>query len=264
MCGGTPEPHDEGSMGNPAIQTARRHDRDSRKPAADVSRDGSGVAYATNDRIFVCDVATKSFRSLPNRATYPTVAFAPDRTLAVASERGVALWSRGSDTPRRLECGSPVTALAFGPDGRLATGTLDGTVQIWDVATATAQPSHKHGHEVGELAFSTRFLVSTGDNVIVRDLASGTTVKLAERGAFGAVAIAPDETRVAAASADGTVWLWDLDDPTHAHRVLGKAHAPLAFSPDGTLLAATADDAILLFADDLPRGESALRSWLKR
>jgi RNA polymerase sigma factor (sigma-70 family) len=92
------------------------------------------------DRVFVWDVASAKrvaglAAGLPLGAV--SVAFAPDgRTLATASADGVIrLWEVASWSVRAEFRGhrDRVTALAFAPDGRLLSGSLDTTVLAWDV-----------------------------------------------------------------------------------------------------------------------------------
>ena len=69
------------------------------------------------------------------------MAFGPDgKTVAVATPDGTTIQFRDAATwqVRGEFRGSRdrVTALAFGPDGRLFSGTLDGTVLAWDPRAA--------------------------------------------------------------------------------------------------------------------------------
>jgi DNA-binding beta-propeller fold protein YncE len=59
---------------------------------------------------------------------------------------------------------------------------------------------------------------------------------------FG-VAFSPDGKMLAAASADGTVVVWEVDNPVHTKEfALGTPMFSVAFSPDGKRLAASAAD----------------------
>ncbi len=105
---------------------------------------------------------------------------------------------------------SGVRSCAFSPDGALlASGTADGSVYLWSMATRSAQ------------------LVLTGH-------ASGVH----------SCVFSPDGTLLATASVDRTVRLWRVADGT-ADRVLG-GHTSwpdrCAFSPNGTMLATVSND----------------------
>jgi WD40 repeat protein len=123
-----------------------------------------------------------------------------------------------------------VTALAFSPNGRrLATGSLDGDLKLWETQT---------GRQLDSLS---------GNLGQVLDLA-----------------FSPDGARLATSSSDGTVRLWDVGtgqqtltlasgvagevgtESKFCFRTLKVAYlgvgGKLAFSPDGTRLAYTAAD----------------------
>src|SRR5262249_37404371 len=96
--------------------------------------------------------------------------------------------------------------VALSPDGqRLAAGSLDGTVTVWDSASGRqAWTIRAHAHPA--------------------------------RG----VAVRPDGRRLASASWDGTVKLWAAATAKEAHRLPfgGEPASSVTFSPDGRLLAA--------------------------
>jgi uncharacterized protein (TIGR02996 family) len=97
-----------------------------------------------------------------------------------------------------------VWAVALSPDGkRIASGTSDGAVQLWEVAGG-AQLATLRGHEDG----------------------------------VEAVTFAPDGRRLASGSHDGTVRVWDLDRRGAGPRLRGHPdHAQdLVFSTDGRRL----------------------------
>ncbi len=92
------------------------------------------------DHTYVWDAATGRLVATLTAGSRPgarNAAFAPDgRTFAAASADGVVrLWETATWTVRAEFRGhrDRVTAVAFGPDGRLFTGGLDTVVRAWDV-----------------------------------------------------------------------------------------------------------------------------------
>ncbi|MCB9674805.1 MAG: protein kinase [Alphaproteobacteria bacterium] len=113
----------------------------------------------------------------------------PDgRTLAVASDRAIQLWSLEPLQQRHLLVGhlGAVRALAWAPDGdALATGADDGTVRIWD-ARRGVEIGRLPGHDdMTDLAFTPdggTLVTATRHQVRAWDLPAGTGV-----GTFDAV-----------------------------------------------------------------------------
>lgn len=98
------------------------------------------------DHVAVCDVTTgRAVATLVAgpRSGAANAAFAPDgRTLATASADGtIRPWEVATWKVRAEFRGHRVTALAFGPDGRLFSGGLDTTVLGWYVRP----PERKRG-----------------------------------------------------------------------------------------------------------------------
>jgi WD40 repeat protein/DNA-binding SARP family transcriptional activator len=97
------------------------------------------------------------------------------------------------------------TAVAFGPDSRIATGMSDGSTVVWVLSARGAEP----------------VLLLVGHDAAV-----------------GMVDFSPDGTRLATSSDDGTVKVWDITPGGGGHEWPTLAGAGgLAYSPDGSLLA---------------------------
>ena len=153
--------------------------------------------------------------------------FSPDgETVAFSGLGEIRLWNTRTgdeqDIPLAdLSAGIPhniprVLALAFSPHGTwLVSGTAQGKIQMWDVATGTALAVFAEPTEQENL------------------------------GRILALAFSPDGTLLAAGTR-GHIQLWEVDtgnkflsvDPEHTRdgKPFGGAAEPLVFSPDGTVL----------------------------
>ena len=164
--------------------------------------------------------------------------------------------------------------MAFRPDGaQLASGGVDKTVRLWDVATR--QPVavlRGHGGIVTRVAYSAdgRLLASASEDKTVRlwDAATGEALAVLPHGSivYG-VAFSPNGTRLAAGCADNTIRLWDVGVAGRA----GGKEAPDAevaelrghddyvhavdWSPDGTRLISASGDFTVRIWDSLSAQE---------
>jgi WD40 repeat protein len=168
--------------------------------------------------------------------------------------------------------------VAFRPDGKqLASGGLDVTVRLWDMATR--QPVavlRGHTNVIYRVAYSAdgRLLASASLDKTVRlwDAATGEALAVLPHGSvlYG-VAFNPGGTRLAAACADNTIRLWDVPRAAKA----GGKEAPDAevaelrghdayvhavdWSPDGTRLISASGDFTVRVWDSLSAQERARR-----
>lgn len=209
----------------------------------------------------------------PDTADARAVAFSPDgRTLAVAAADGTvrlhdptggagSTAGQGGPAPAAVLAGHTgrIDALAYAPDGRtLASAGSDGTVRLWDPATAEELAVLQgHAGEVLGVAFSPdgRSLASGGGDRTVRlwDVAGRrTTATLTgHNDDVNAVAWTPDGTTVLSAGGDGTTRLWDVPSGRLVSTLSGHTDYVLALAVDatGTTLATAAFDQSVVLWD---------------
>ncbi|KAF5347515.1 hypothetical protein D9758_014510 [Tetrapyrgos nigripes] len=156
---------------------------------------------------------------------------------------------------------SSVESVAFSPDDtKLASGSWDHTIRLWDVATGTQimEPLQGHTNAVGSVAFScdgTKLASGSWDCTLrLWDVATGTQITNPLQGHTHdvcQVAFSPDGIKLASGSWDKTLRLWDVATGTQITEPLqGHTHpvSLVAFSPDGTkLTSGSGDDTLRLW-----------------
>jgi WD40 repeat protein len=144
----------------------------------------------------------------------PALAFSPDGRWLVSGDDGdtfLTVWDADTLEQRGELRGHTDTIqdVAFGPDGKVVTASIDGTAKIWNLESHRVLATLR-GHS----------------------------------GPLLGVAVSPDGALVATASLDGTTKLWDL--ATGRQRLTLFDHDlvvnTVAFSPDGRFLASVSGD----------------------
>jgi WD40 repeat protein/tRNA A-37 threonylcarbamoyl transferase component Bud32 len=191
----------------------------------------------------------REYWSLSSSALSPDGKHLAGAIQSSANAEVVWLWDvHGKEESALRGHADAVLAVAFSPDGRrLASGSSDGVVKVWDPAAARAVLTLRaHEGRVTAVVFSpdgTRLASAERDRVKVWNAATGELALTLNGG--GHVAFSPAGTLLASpADSSGGVRVWEL--PSGRERHFLKAHRyvvnAVAFSPDGRRLATGSND----------------------
>lgn len=147
------------------------------------------------------------------------MAWSPDgRILAIAAGNKIYLYQASiARQIGAIEMNALTPGLEFSPDGgRLAAGSRDGIVRLWDVAD----------------------LVGSADNFAFHNASPIWEVPAHQKGVNDLV-FSPDGKLLASSGNDGLARIWDVSQGVQVSQIIGGAFAvpALDFSPDGKTLA---------------------------
>ncbi|BCJ47414.1 hypothetical protein GCM10010168_17720 [Actinoplanes ianthinogenes] len=194
-------------------------------PVTSLSVSGSQVASADSEGV----VKLWDLRSRTPPVTVPVpglfVDFGPDGRLAIGGVSELVLWRPGDKRPLRPDLSGSVSRLVYSSDGRwVAADGSHSQVHVWD----TRAGSHRTLSYPGEIA-----------SLAVSDA--------------GKLAVASDE---------GTVRIWDLGSaasPVVIHQPGETYPGSVAFSPDGRRIAVAGLEKVLVWSADGRTGPAVYR-----
>jgi WD40 repeat protein len=183
--------------------------------AAALSPNGKLVATGDLDgrvRVWRAKTGVLETSLLPATVTSPVtaVAFSPDGTRVVAGNQShTVVWSLGAKTAHVVQSDDDVRAVAFSPDGvHVAAGDVNGVARVWNLGTGRSIELSGHEGEITSLAFS------------------------------------PDGKALVTASEDESGRIWDTGNGKVLAELLGHAgilHSAV-FAPDGKAVVTGGDD----------------------
>lgn len=222
---------------------------------------------------------TLSWRSYAHDAAVRSLSWAPDGNHVAACGSNVILHDLHNDNELRHSAlayrrhgNHTVLAVAWSPDSKhIASGGYDAEVHIWRprcegsyleaslgsiVICRTEESSSNYDREITCLTWahdSCTLLAGRSDGCIVQwDAVTGTYLQMIHRhqNDVTALAHAPDGTRIASTSEDGTLRIWSIEDDTQEVICQHSGKIPsFAWSPDGSLLVSVS------------QGEQSLQFW---
>jgi hypothetical protein len=147
--------------------------------------------------------------------------------------------------------GPPIGVLCLLPDGRLASGSSDETIRLWDVTTG-AETARLEGHTDWVQALCLlpdgRLVSGSGDNTIrLWDVATGAEAARLEGHTNWVQALCPlPDGRLATGSSDSTIRLWNVATSAEIARLKGHTDwvTALCLLPDGRLSSGSVDRTI--------------------
>lgn len=174
-------------------------------------------------------------------------------------DKAVRVWMQDHASPQRLLVGhdTAISAIAWHPNGMYVVSASDETdksIRMWSVATGSCMrvfSGHTEHVTALECAPNGKILASAdlAGNIFFWDLTKGTRIKRSRghgRGGIWSLSFSVESTILASGGQDGTVRLWDVEEPVDPQKAAAQAGLDGASAPamaDGVATAAAASDA---------------------
>ena len=185
------------------------------------------------------------------------VTWAPDgKSFALVSSTTIHIYdSLTFQVIQTIETGSSAYQIAYSPDGtKLAVGSYDAPVKIWDIASGSALQTLE-GNQNGNtgLAYSPEGIIlgtGTYDNegpITLWDAASGQELRTLCSSSGYFFAFSPDWLLLATVNGHKTIKLWDVTSGEELHTLSGHTDDiyGITFSRDGSRLASWSADMVI-------------------
>lgn len=245
--------------------------------ASTVSLDGRVAAAGTDTRsVYTWDITDPSsprqLSALPNVTSSAAAAlvFTPDsRYLFVGGGldgKQISVIDRSDPTQpevvKTFEASNRIQLLSVSTDGRYLVASTASEIQLWDIADGPGNPEALPDHpgfgaNVSAVRFAGHDLLAAGSNEGTVRLYRASDTGLHElaavdgpTGQIQSLAFSADNTRLAAGTSDGQVWVWDVSDPARPSELAvlsahGKSVNDVVYGPSGHHFTAAGDAAVL-------------------
>jgi len=207
------------------------------------------------------------FRGHDSSESVLSVAYSPDgRRVASVSQGIIRIWeaATGAELMRlEDEKASNIRSLTYGPDGsRLISYGEDNIIRVWDAASGkrilAIEKEGRAGWEIATSHDGKLIALSSQESTIpIWDATNGRQLMTlrGHNGTVELISFSPVADRLVSSSReDGTVRVWDTTTGLELMTLVGEDVYDVAFSPDGSTIAAVGREGIILWETKEPVG----------